>query len=99
MTSLTPSWQSSTRRGNIIRTINARPAPTTTCCMRRRACTRSSGPIGALVVVVGAEESVQALRRMQHVVVGAGRALIVLIIFPRRVELCQLGVKLVIRHR
>ena len=32
-------------RGNTIRTISARPAPTTTCCMRRRACTRSFAPI------------------------------------------------------
>ena len=38
----------------------------------------------------------QALRRMQHVVVGAGRALIVLIIFPRRVELRELRIEFVV---
>src|ERR1700685_3959082 len=52
--------------------------------------------IGALVEVIGAEKGVQALRRMQHVVVGAAGALVVLIIFPRWVELRELGVKLVV---
>src|ERR1700736_4870860 len=51
--------------------------------------------VGALVEVIGAEEGVQALRRMQHVVVGAAGALIVLIVFPRWVELGELGVQFV----
>src|SRR5580692_6767157 len=54
--------------------------------------------VGALVEVIGAEEGVQALRRMQHVVVGAAGALIVLIVLPRWVELRKLGIQLVVRN-
>src|SRR2546421_2490980 len=39
--------------------------------------------VGALIEVIGAEESMQPLRRMQHIVVGAAGALIVLIVLPR----------------
>src|SRR5215472_9790152 len=55
-------------------------------------------PIGALVVVVGAEESLHALVRMQHVVIGARRALIVLIVLARWFELRQLGIEFIIGH-
>ena len=56
-------------------------------------------PIGTLVVVVGAEECVEALRSMQHVVVGAACALIVLVVLPRRVELRELRVEFVVGRR
>src|SRR5438477_371201 len=36
MTSSTRSWARSIRRGSTTRTISARAAPTTTCCVRRR---------------------------------------------------------------
>ena len=52
--------------------------------------------VGALAEVIGAEKGVQTLRRMQHVVVGAARALIVLIVLPRRVEFRELGIKFVV---
>src|SRR5260370_31884323 len=53
--------------------------------------------VSALVEVIGGEEGMQALRRMKHVVVGAAGALVVLIVFPRWVELRKLGIKLVVR--
>ena len=53
-------------------------------------------PVGALVVVIRAEECVEALRRMEHVVVGPARALIVLVVLPRRVELRELRVEFVV---
>ena len=53
-------------------------------------------PIRAFVVVIGAEEGVQPLGRMEHVVIGARRALMVLIIFARRVELGDFGVQFVV---
>src|SRR5262249_4305549 len=53
-------------------------------------------PIGALVVVIGAEECMKALRRMQHVVVRAACALIILVILSRRIELREFGIEFVI---
>ena len=53
-------------------------------------------PIGAFVVIVGTEEGVKTLRRLQHVVVGAAGSLIVLVIFAWRVELREFGVEFVI---
>jgi hypothetical protein len=53
--------------------------------------------VGALIEVIGAEESLQALRRMKHVVARAAGALIVLIVLPRLVELRELGIKLLVR--
>ena len=58
-----------------------------------------SFPIGTLVVVVGAEECVETLGGMKHVVVGAACALIVLVVLPRRVQLRELRVELVIGRR
>ena len=56
-------------------------------------------PIGTLVMVVGAEEGMETLRGMEHLVVGPACALIVLVILPRRVELRELPVELVIGRR
>src|SRR5262249_1280145 len=53
-------------------------------------------PIGAFVVIVGTEEGVETLRRVQHVIVGAAGPLIVLVIFARRAELREFGVEFVI---
>ena len=53
--------------------------------------------IGAFVEIISAEKVMQPLRRVQHVVIGAARALVVLIIFPRRIEFREFGVKLVVR--
>jgi hypothetical protein len=39
--------------------------------------------VSALVEIIRAEEGMQALRRMQHVVIRAASALIVLIVLPR----------------
>ncbi len=50
-------------------------------------------------MVVGAEERVQALRSMQHVVVGATRALIVLVVFARPRQGGELGIKFVVVRR
>jgi hypothetical protein len=47
-------------------------------------------------VIIGAEEVVQALGRVEHILVGAGLSLIVLIIFARRIELGELGVEFVV---
>src|SRR5262249_5666873 len=55
-------------------------------------------PVSALVVVVRAEEGMESLRRMQHVVVRATRALVVLVVLPRRIQLRQLRVELVVRY-
>ena len=55
--------------------------------------------IGAFVEVVGAEESMQTLRRMQHVIARAAGSLIVLIVFPRWIELCEIAIELVVRDR
>src|ERR1051325_5786429 len=53
-------------------------------------------PIGALVVVVGAEERMKALWRMQHIVVCSPRPLIILVILPWRIQLRQLCVQFVV---
>src|SRR5262249_41640303 len=55
-----------------------------------------SFPIGAFVMIVRTEKCVESLRRMKHVVVGAARALIVLVILPWRIQLRQLRVELIV---
>jgi len=54
--------------------------------------------VGALIEVIGAEESAQALRRMKHIVARAASTLIVLIVLSRRVELREFGIKLIVRE-
>jgi hypothetical protein len=55
-----------------------------------------SFPIGALVVVVGAEEGVEALWGVQHVLVGTARTLIVLVILSWWAQLREFGVEFVV---